>query len=90
MLVAGLAHENFHVDQSGAQHLSLAVDDVDAVGGVAPQVSTDIGYHAVAHQQAARLIPIGTGIDEARVDEYRGTSRWPGTLNSHVDHRFGK
>ena len=56
VLEARLAGEHLHVDQAGAEHVALAVDDVDAVRRVAPQVRAEVGDDAVAHQQAARLV----------------------------------
>ena len=57
VLLAGLAGEHLHVDQAGAQHVALAVDDLRAlVRRVAPQMAAQIGDHAVPHQQPARLV----------------------------------
>ena len=36
-ILAGLAGKNLHVDQPGAQHVALAVDDFVTVGRIAPQ-----------------------------------------------------
>ena len=69
MLVAGLAGEHLHVDEAGAEHVALAVDDLGAVRRVAAQVRPEVGDDAVLDEQAARLVPPVCRIDEARVEE---------------------
>ncbi len=71
MLLAGLAGEHLHVDQAGAQHVALAVDDIGALRGVAAQMPTEVGDHAALYQQAARLVLAGRGVDQAHVEEGR-------------------
>ncbi len=67
VLVAGLAQRRPHVDEAGAQHRAVGVDQVRAVGPRDP--AAEIGDPAVADQQRAHFVPVGRRVDQARVDE---------------------
>ena len=69
VLGAGFAGEHLRVDEAGAEHVALAVDDFGALGRVAAQVRAEVGDQAVLDQQPARLVAVRRRIDEARVDE---------------------
>jgi hypothetical protein len=69
--LAGLAGKNLHVDQPGAQHVALAVDDFGTLGRIAPQVAAQIGDLGAFDEQPARFILARGRIDQARVEENR-------------------
>ena len=49
--------------------MALAVDDGRAFRRIAAEMAAEVGDEAILDEQAARLVAIGTRIDQAGVDE---------------------